>query len=282
MESKNKTIQYDSIKNSRASNIHPTAVIEEGAKIGKNVEIGAFCFIGSEVVIGDNCKLKSHVVIEGNTTIGKGNTIYSFAVIGQQPQDLKYKGEKSRIEIGNNNSIREHCTIHPGTEGDNMVTIVGNNNLLMINVHIAHDCVIGDNCVFANNATLAGHVHVDDYAVIGGLAGIHQKVRIGKHAMIGGMTGVGSDVIPYGVVIEERNASLVGINLIGLKRRNFTKEEIDNLRHFYKDAFCVEGESLFDVIKELKKKYKGSKVVKDVIKFIGEDSKRHILTKYKK
>lgn len=257
--------------------IHPTAVIEEGAKLGKNIEIGAFCCIGAEVTIGDGCKLKPHVVIEGNTTIGKNNNIYSFAVIGQQPQDLKYKGEKSRIEIGNNNNIREHCTIHPGTECDNMITKIGNNNLLMINSHVAHDCIIGNNCILANGASLAGHVHVDDFAVIGGLSGIHQKVRIGKHAMIGAMTGIGADVIPYGIAIEERSANLEGINLVGLKRRDFTRDEIDSLRHFYKDAFCVEGENLFDVIKELKSKYKNSKVVKDVIKFLESDTKRHFL-----
>ncbi len=273
------TINYNNLKGNKNNKIHPTAIIEDGAVLGRNIEIGAFCVIGGNVVIGDGCKIKPHVVIEGNTTIGKNNSIYSFAVIGQQPQDLKYKGEASRIEIGDNNSIREHCTIHPGTEGDNMLTKIGNDNLLMVGVHIAHDCMVGNNCVLANNATLAGHVHVDDFAVIGGLSGVHQFVRIGKHAMIGGMTAVERDVIPYGLVMGERRTSLEGINLVGLKRRNFTKEEMDNLRHFYKETFCVEGSNLFELVESLKENYKDCKVVNDIIDFVTLDSKRHITVK---
>ena len=274
------TINYNSVKNNNR-NIHPTAIIEEGAKIGKNVKIGPFCVIGKNVVIGDNCELKSNVVIEGNTTIGKDNKIFSFAVIGQEPQDLKFEGENSKIVIGNGNRIREHCTIHPGTKGDHMITKIGNNNLFMVNTHIAHDCVIGSNCIFANNATLGGHVHVGNYAVIGGMSAIHQKVRIGKHSMIGGMTGVEKDVIPYGVVVEPRRTSLEGINLVGLKRRKFTKKQINDLRHFYKEVFCVESSNLFDLVEELKTKYEGSKVVNDIVKFLLQDSKRHITVKVK-
>ncbi len=273
------TINYNNLKNINKNKIHPTAIIEEGAILGKNVEIGAFCVIGNNVIIGDGCKLKPHVVIEGNTKIGKNNLIYSFAVIGQQPQDLKYKGEPSRIEIGDNNNIREHCTIHPGTEGDNMVTMIGSNNLLMVGVHVAHDCIIANNCVLANNVTLAGHVHIDDFAVIGGLSGVHQFVHVGKHAMVGGMTALERDVIPYGLVIGERQTSLEGINLVGLKRRNFSKEEIDNLRHFYKEAFCVEGNNLFELVESLRENYKGCKVVNDIIDFITFDSKRHMTVK---
>ena len=221
------------------------------------------------------------MVVEGNTTIGNGNKIFSFAVIGQEPQDLKFEGENSKIVIGNNNRIREHCTIHPGTKGDHMITKIGNNNLFMVNTHIAHDCVIGSNCIFANNATLGGHVHVGNYAVIGGMSAIHQKVRIGKHAMIGGMTGVEKDVVPYGVALEPRKTSLEGINLVGLKRRKFTKKQINDLRHFYKEAFCVESSNLFELIEELKTKYEGSKVVNDIIKFLSQDSKRHITVKVK-
>lgn len=272
------TINYNSVKNNNR-NIHPTAIIEDGAKIGKNVKIGPFCVIGRNVVIGDNCELKSNVVIDGNTIIGKDNKIFSFAVIGQEPQDLKFEGENSKIVIGNNNRIREHCTIHPGTKGDHMITKIGNNNLFMVNTHIAHDCVIGNNCIFANNATLGGHVHVGNYVVIGGMSAIHQKVRIGKHAMIGGMTGIEKDVIPYGVAVEPRKTSLEGINLVGLKRRKFTKKQINDLRHFYKEVFCVESSNLFDLIEELKIKYEGSKVVEDIIKFLSQDSKRHITVK---
>lgn len=272
------TINYNSVKNNNR-NIHPTAIIEDGAKIGKNVKIGPFCVIGRNVVIGDNCELKSNVVIDGNTIIGKDNKIFSFAVIGQEPQDLKFEGENSKIVIGNNNRIREHCTIHPGTKGDHMITKIGNNNLFMVNTHIAHDCVIGNNCIFANNATLGGHVHVGNYVVIGGMSAIHQKVRIGKHAMIGGMTGIEKDVVPYGVAVEPRKTSLEGINLVGLKRRKFTKKQINDLRHFYKEVFCVESSNLFDLIEELKTKYEGSKVVEDIIKFLSQDSKRHITVK---
>lgn len=275
------TINYNSIKKANDASIHPTAIVDPEAKIGKNVKIGPFCIIGKDVIIGDDCELKSNVVIEGNTTIGSGNKIFSFAVIGQEPQDLKYNGENSKIIIGNNNRIREHCTIHPGTKADRMITKIGNNNLLMVNTHIAHDCVIGNNCIFANNATLGGHVHVGNYAVIGGMSAIHQKVRIGKHAMIGGMTGVEKDVVPYGVVVEPRRTSLEGINLVGLKRRNFTKKQMNDLRHFYKEVFCVESANIFDLIEELKGKYEGSKVVQDIIKFLSEDSKRHITVKVK-
>lgn len=282
LENNINTIQYNKLKNTNNTiQIHPTAVIENGAKIGNNVKIGAFCIIGKNVVIGDNSELKANVIIEGNTTIGTCNTIFSFAVIGQEPQDLKYKGEESKIKIGNNNKIREHCTIHPGTKGDKMITKIGNNNLLMVNTHIAHDCIIGNNCIFANNATLAGHVHVGNYAVIGGMSAIHQFVHIGKHSMIGGMTGVEKDVIPYGVVVEPRNTSLEGINLIGLKRRNFTKNEINNLRHFYKEVFCADGNNLFEIVESIKNKYDNSKVIKDIIKFLTTDSKRHITVKKK-
>lgn len=277
-EENNNTINYNSLKNKNCR-IHQTAIIEEGAIIGNNVKVGPFCFIGKNVKIGDNCELKANVIIEGDTSIGKNNKIFSFAVIGQEPQDLKYKGENSKIIIGDNNRIREHCTIHLGTENDNMLTKVGDNNLFMVNTHIAHDCVIGNNCIFANNATLGGHVHVDDYVVIGGMSAIHQKVRIGKHAMIGGMTGIEKDVIPYGVVVEKRSASLEGINIVGLKRRDFTNEQMNELRHFYKDVFCVDGSNMFELIENLKDKYSGSSVVNDIINFLESDSKRHITTK---
>ena len=277
----NNTINYNSLK-SKNCYIHPTAIIENGAIIGENVKIGPFCIIGKNVVIGDNCELVSNVIIDGNTKIGKSNKIFPFAVIGQEPQDLKYRGEKSKIIIGDNNKIREHCTIHLGTKDDKMTTKIGSNNLFMVNTHIAHDCVIGNNCIFANNATLGGHVKVGNYVVIGGMSAIHQKVRIGKHAMIGGMSGVEKDVIPYGIVIEERKTSLEGINLVGLKRRNFTKKQINDLRHFYKELFCVDGASIFELVENLKEKYADSKVVNDVIKFLTEDSKRHITTKIKK
>ena len=272
-----KTINY---KNTIINeNIHRTAIIEDGAEIGDDVKIGPFCYVGKHVKIGDGTELKQSVIVDGYTTIGKNNIIYPFAVIGQDPQDLKFEGEKSTVEIGDNNRIREHCTVHSGTKGDHLITKIGNNNLLMGNTHIAHDCMIGNNCIFANNATLGGHVHVGDFVVIGGMSAIHQKVRIGQHAMIGGMTGVTEDVIPYGVAVSPERASLEGINLVGLKRRNFTSEEMNNLRHFYKEVFLSESGALFDTVEELKEKYKDSETVQNIIEFLFDDTKRQICVK---
>ncbi|HSQ97503.1 MAG TPA: acyl-ACP--UDP-N-acetylglucosamine O-acyltransferase [Rickettsiales bacterium] len=259
------------------SGIHKTALIEEGAVIGANVEIGAFCVIGKNVKIGDGCVLKPHVVVEGWTTIGKNNKIYSFATIGQQPQDLKFEGEKSEVVIGDNNSIREHCTIHPGTKGDNLITKIGSNNLLMVNTHVAHDCMIGDNCVFANNATLGGHVHVGNNVVLGGLCAIHQKVRIGNGAMLGGLSGLGEDLIPYGIAYAKggRSGTLQGINLVGLKRANIDKKKILELSHFYKEVF--EGNELGSILEranESEKKYKDNFLVKEVVEFMNSDTSR--------
>ncbi len=262
--------------------IHPTAVIEDGAIIGDNVFIGAFCYVGPNVVIGDNCELKAHVVIEGNTTLGEGNKIYSFAVIGQDPQDLKYEGEQSRIEIGDNNKIREHCTIHPGTKGDHMVTKIGNGNLFMVNTHIAHDCVIENCCVFANNTTLAGHVHVGNHVVIGGLSAVHQFVHIGEHAMIGGMTGVARDIPPYCTALENRTCHVETLNIIGLKRRNFSREEINNLRHFFEDVFESDAGTFEELLEANKDKYKNSILVENMIKFLSRDSKRGFCLKNNK
>ncbi|GHU26677.1 acyl-[acyl-carrier-protein]--UDP-N-acetylglucosamine O-acyltransferase [Bacilli bacterium] len=270
---------YDYIRN--RGGIHPAAIVDMNAQIGNNVKIGPYCIVGPEVVIGDNCELKPHVVLEGRVEIGDNNKIFSFAVMGQDPQDLKYDGERSSIVIGNGNRIREHCTIHPGTRGGNMVTKIGDNNLFMVNTHIAHDCVIGSNCVFANNVTLGGHVSVGDYTVIGGLTALHQKVQVGEHAMIGGMTAVERDIIPYGVAVESRTSSLEGINVVGLKRRNFSKQDINDLRSFYRDVFCSESGNLFELVEDSKEKYANSKVVQSVIEFLEGGSDRHFMVKFK-
>ena len=216
--------------------IHPTAIIDPKAKIGKNIEIGAFSIIGPKVKIGDNNIIKSNVIITGDTKIGDNNVFFPFAVIGEDPQDLKYQGEESQIIIGNNNKIREYVTIHPGTKDDNLITKIGNDCLFMISSHIAHDCLIGDNVIMANNATLAGHVHVGDHAVIGGLSAIHQFVKIGRFAMIGGMSGVEHNVLPFTTVMGER-AKLSGLNLIGLKRGKIDRDSINAVRKFHKDLF---------------------------------------------
>lgn len=254
------------------SKIHSNASVSKLAKIGVNVEIGAFCIVGDNVEIGDNTILKPHVVIDGDVKIGKNNVIFSFAAIGFEPQDLKFSGEKSRVIIGDNNKIREHVTIHSGTLGGGLLTQIGNNCLLMVGVHIAHDCKVGNNVILANNATLAGHVEVEDYVVIGGLSAVHQFARIGRGAMIGGMSGVESDVIPYGTVMGER-AWLAGLNLVGMKRQNIAREDIHQLRNFFKQIFEDERANFIEKVDEVAVEY-DSKVVKDVVEFIKSKSSR--------
>ncbi len=253
--------------------IHPTAIIAKNAQIAENVEVGPYSVIGENVKIGANCQIKSHVVIDGYTEIGAGNVIYPFAIIGSDPQDLKYAGEKTYIKIGDNNRIREHVTIHPGTVTGVNITTIGNNCLLMVGVHIAHDCVVGDHVILANNATLAGHVEVGDAVVIGGLSAVHQFARIGKGAMIGGMSGVESDVIPYGLVMGER-ASLAGLNLVGMKRANLPREEIHALRNFFKKLFQDENNGDFlSRANNLAPEFTES-TVKDVLLFINSQTSR--------
>lgn len=220
--------------------IHPTAIIENGARIDPAATIGPYCVIGPRVKIQKGVFLKSHVVVDGRTTIGENTVVYPFASLGSPPQDLKYSGEDSELIIGKSNTIREHVTMNPGTQTGAMKTIVGDNCLFMMGAHVAHDCVVGNNVILANNATLGGHVHVGDHVVIGGLSGIHQFVRIGDHAIIGGMSGVESDVIPFGRVKGER-AFLAGLNLIGLERRGFDKDSIKNLQRAFNQLFGEEG-----------------------------------------
>lgn len=220
--------------------IHPTAIIEPKARLGEGVRVGPYCVIGADVEIGDRCEIKSHVVVEGRTTIGADSVIYPFASIGHAPQDLKYHGEASELIIGHHNTIREHCTMNPGTESGAMKTVIGNHGLFMMSTHVAHDCVIGDHVIMANNATLGGHVTVGDHVLIGGLAAVHQFVRIGSYAVIGGMSGVESDVIPYGRVKGDR-AFLAGLNLIGLERKGFDKDQIRTLQKAFNELFGHEG-----------------------------------------
>lgn len=256
--------------------IHQTAIIQSGCKIGSNVEIGPYSVIGPEVEIGDNNIIKSHVVIDGFTKIGNGNVIFPFASIGQEPQDLKYEGEKSQTVIGNNNKIREYVTINPGTKSDKMITRVGDRCLLMVSSHIAHDCVIGNDVILANNVTLAGHVEVEDFVVIGGLSAVHQFARIGKHSMIGGMSGVESDVMPYAAVIGER-ASLAGLNLTGLKRRNFPRTDIYGLKSFYNKLFDKQKNqdlNFAQKVETLALEYQANALVTDVVKFLNSKTSR--------
>jgi len=254
--------------------IHPTALIDPAAQLGADVVVGPFCTVGAEVKLGDRVKLISHVVIDGRTTVGADTTIYPFASLGLRPQDLKFNNEKSSLEIGTSNQIREYVTMHPGTEGGGMVTRVGNNGLYMVGSHVAHDCKIGNNVVLANNATLAGHVTIGDFVIIGGLSAVHQFVRIGPFAIIGGMSGVEKDVIPFGLVKGER-AHLAGLNMIGLERRGFSREEVRALRSAYRMLFAPEG-NLSERLEETATHYKDQPQVGQIVDFIREAHDRPI------
>ena len=255
--------------------IHSSSVIDKGAKISKNVKIGPFCYIGPQVQISDDVELISNVHIEGNTKIGKGTKIFPFACIGTQPQDLKYRGESNSIEVGENNTIREHVTINPGTEGGGGKTTIGNNCLLMISSHVAHDCKIGNDVVIANNVPLGGHVTIEDSVVIGGNSAVQQFTRIGRLAMIGGMTGVLKDVIPFGLSFGNRNF-LRGINLIGLKRKKYENKKIMELDSAFKKIFS--SKNLHENLSKINGEYKENDLVAEVTNFIAKDKKRPICT----
>jgi len=254
--------------------IHATAVVEKGAEIGTHVEIGPYCVIGPEVTVEDGVQIASHVVLGGKTRIGAGTKIFPFAAIGLAPQDLKFKGEPSRLEIGRDNVIREHVTMNPGTEGGGMITRVGDNGLFMVGVHVAHDCQIGNNVIMANNATLAGHVTVEDFAVLGGLSAVHQFCRIGRHAMIGGMSAIEQDVIPYGSVMGDR-ARLCGLNIVGLKRRGFSRDDVQSLRKAYRLLFAEEG-TMSERLSDVADLYSGNEPVMEIVNFIGMHSPRAV------
>ncbi|TKI05894.1 acyl-ACP--UDP-N-acetylglucosamine O-acyltransferase [Martelella alba] len=229
--------------------VHPSAIVEDGARLHAGVHVGPFCFIGAQVEIGAGTVLKSHVVVNGITRIGESNQIYPFASIGEVNQDLKYAGEPTRVEIGDRNRIRESVTIHRGTVQGGGVTRVGNDNLLMVNAHVAHDCKVADRCILANNATLGGHVTIDDYAIIGGMTAIHQFCSIGAHVMVGGCSGVAQDVPPY-VIAQGNHATPFGLNIEGLKRRGFDREAIQAIRAAYKLIYRS-GKTLEEVKPEL-------------------------------
>ena len=245
--------------------IHSTAIIEDGAIIEDEVKIGPYCIVGKDVIIKKGTVLQSHVVVEGITEIGENNTIYSFVSIGKANQDLKYKGEPTKTIIGNNNSIREFVTIHRGTD-DRWETRIGSGTLLMAYVHVAHDVIVGDDCILANNVTLAGHVVVDSHAIIGGLTPIHQFSRIGSYCMIGGASAVSQDVCPF-VLATGNTVVLRGLNIVGLRRRGFSDEEISNLKKAYRILFR-QGLQLKDAVEELEKNFSEDKNVKYLVDFI--------------
>ncbi len=257
--------------------IHKTAIINPKAKITQSVKIGPYSIIGPDVEINKDVTIHSHVNITGHTVIGKNNIIYPFASIGSSPQDMKYKDEKTKLIIGDNNTIREYVTINTGTVQGGGITKVGSNNLIMISAHIAHDCIIGNNVIIANSAAIAGHVEIGDQVIIGGNCGVQQYTRIGKMAMIGGMTGVSRDVIPYGLSTGNRNY-LNGINVVGLRRNNVLNKDIIGLTNAYKEIFI--SEKLNENLKKLNGDFKHNIYVKEIIDFINKDKKRPICTPF--
>jgi UDP-N-acetylglucosamine acyltransferase len=255
--------------------IHPTSLVEPGAVLGAGVRIGPFCTIGAQARIGDGAHLMSHVVIDGDTSIGADVVIYPFCTVGLAPQDLKYKGEATRVEIGARTQLREHCTVHRGTVTGTSITRIGTDCLLMAVVHVAHDCDIGNGVIIANNVVMGGHVSIGDNAVIGGAAAIHQFVRIGRAAMVGGVSGVEADVIPFGSVIGNR-ARLAGLNIIGLRRRGVDRAQL----HIVRDAFAIlfrRGGVFADRVAEVRARYTDDPLVTEILAFIDQDSRRGLI-----
>lgn len=254
------------------ANIHPSAIIDPKAQLGANVKIGPYCVIGPKVTLGDDCELLSHVVIDGNTTIGPRAKIFPFASLGQQPQDLKFHGEDSRLEVGADAMIREYVTMNTGTEGGGMLTKVGNNFVGLSSVHIGHDCILGDGIIISSATLLAGHCRIDDHVIFGGGAAIHQFARVGRNAFIGGASAVEGDVIPFGLVIGNR-AGLVGLNLVGLKRHGFSRERISALRDAYGKIFGPEG-ALRDRVSAVGVEFADQADVMTIVNFIQSASER--------
>ena len=254
------------------TDIHPTAIIDPRAEIGSGVSIGPYCVVGPDVKLAEGVTLHSHVVIAGRTTIGARTQLYPFASIGQPPQDLKYRGEPSTLEIGSDNLIREYVTMNPGTEGGGMVTRVGNNCTFLASAHVGHDCIIGNNVILSNTTLLAGHCRVEDFVIFGGGSAVHQFVRVGRHAFIGGASAVESDIIPFGLVVGNR-AHLMGLNLVGLKRRGFTREQIQSMREAYGQIFAPEG-ALRDRVAAVAGRFADNADVMEIVNFIQADSER--------
>lgn len=247
--------------------IHPTAIVEAGAKLGDDVTVGPYCMIGPDVALGDGVNVLSHAVVVGRTTIGPRTTIYPFASVGHQPQDLKYAGEPSTLSVGADCTIREHVTINPGTKGGGMETVVGDRCLLMIGVHIGHDCRLGNNVVMSNNSGVAGHCELGDYVILSGHTGCVQHVKVGAHAFVGGMSKVEKDIVPYGMALGNP-ASLSGINVVGLKRRGFDREAIHRLRTAYRMIFASEG-TLQERVEDAAALFPDEALVQDVVRFIA-------------
>jgi UDP-N-acetylglucosamine acyltransferase len=256
--------------------IHPMAVVEDGAKIGAGVKIGPFCTVGPEVELGDGCQLISHVALAGRTTVGPRTRIFPFASIGHIPQDLKYRGEPSTLTIGADCMIREGVTMNPGTEGGGLKTVIGDRCAFLANSHVGHDTRVGNDCILSNNVMLAGHVTVGDYVIFGGGSAVIQYARVGSHAFVGGMSGLENDLIPYGMATGNR-AHLAGLNIIGLRRRGFTREQIHDIRRAYRLLFADEG-TLSERVEDVAEEFSTHPFVHEILDFIREGKDRSICT----
>jgi len=258
------------------ADVHSTAIVGKGAELADDVSVGPYTIIEAGVRLGAGVKVHAHVVVGGRTMIGSGSEIFPFASVGLPPQDKKYHGEASRLEIGKNCTIREHVTINPGTEGGGMVTRIGDDCLILVGAHVAHDCQVGNNVLLVNHATLGGHCRIDDYAILGGLSAVHQFVRIGESSFVGGMSGVENDVIPFGSAIGNR-AELGGLNIVGLTRRGFSREAIHQLRRAYRTLFGPEG-TLKERLADVEEEFAGDENVRKIVGFIRAGGDRAICT----
>ena len=255
--------------------IHPSAVVESGASLGEGVEIGPFCHVGPRVSLGESVKLLSHVVVAGDTAVGARTRIFPFASIGLEPQDLKYRGEPTRLRIGADCTIREGVTMNPGTEGGGAETIIGDDCVFLANCHVAHDCRLGRGVLLSNNVMLAGHCRIDDYAILSGGAAVHQFVRIGAYAFLGGLTGVGEDLIPFGLAIGNRGW-LAGINVVGMKRRGFSQSDIHSVRRAYKQMFSGAG-TLKARIEQVAHEFADDAATQQIVAFLRAGGDRAVL-----
>jgi UDP-N-acetylglucosamine acyltransferase len=256
--------------------IHPTALVEDGAVLGADVSVGPFCVIGPEVAVGEGSVLHAHVVLAGRTTIGPNARIFPFASIGHEPQDLKYRGEPSTLSIGRNAIIRENVTVNPGTAGGGMVTIIGDDVALLAGAHVAHDCRIGDHVILVNNVMLGGHCTIGDYAILGGGCAVHQWVRIGTHAFVGGMSGLENDLIPFGMALGNR-AHLAGLNIVGLRRRDFDRDQVHRLRQAYRLLFAQEG-TLKERVEDVAEGFPDDPLIREIVSFIRAGGDRAVCT----
>lgn len=259
---------------SHETRVHPQAVVEPGARLGAGVTVGPFCLVGAEAELGDGVTLLSHVAVAGRTIIGARTRVFPFASLGHEPQDLKYRGEPSTLEIGADCLIREGVTMNPGTAQGGLLTRVGAHSVFLANSHVAHDCQVGEHVIFSNNVMLAGHCRVADYVIMGGGAAVHQFVRIGRNAFVGGMAGVEHDVIPYGMALGNR-AYLAGLNVVGLKRRGFTREQIHEMRRAYRALFAPEG-TLKERVEDVAENFAGQAEVDEIVAFIREGGDRAV------